>query len=134
LKSGKSAQWIGDPKKIHTFTYTPDAGRTVAILGNTPTAFNQTWHALTSKERITGEDYVRLASELAGKPYKRVSSLPKFGVRIIGLFVPVLGEFVEMMYQFEDDYIFDSRKFEEAFGFQATSYRTGIEATLNYNQ
>ncbi len=31
LKAGKKAQWIGDPGKIHTFTYTPDAGRTVAL-------------------------------------------------------------------------------------------------------
>ena len=55
LKASKSAQWIGDPKKIHTFTYTPDAGRSVAMLANSPTAFNQTWHALTSKEKITGD-------------------------------------------------------------------------------
>jgi nucleoside-diphosphate-sugar epimerase len=54
LKAKKSAQWIGDPKKIHSFTYTPDAGKAVAILGNTPSAFNQTWHALTSQGKITG--------------------------------------------------------------------------------
>ena len=132
LKAGKSAQWVGSAKKIHTFTYTPDAGRSVALLGNTPTAFNQTWHALTSKEKITGEDFVKMASEIAGRPYKGVSSLPKFGVRLLGLFIPVLGEFVEMMYQFENDYVFDSSKIEETFGVNATSYRDGIKATMEY--
>jgi nucleoside-diphosphate-sugar epimerase len=129
LKANKGSQWIGDPKKIHTFSYTPDAGKSVAILGNSPTAFNQTWHCLTSKERISGEGYVKIACDLMGKPYK-LTALPKFGVRLIGLFVPVLGEFVEMMYQFENDYIFDSSKFEKAFNIQATSYKEGIAATL----
>jgi nucleoside-diphosphate-sugar epimerase len=130
LKNGKSPQWIGDPKKIHTFTYTPDAGKSVAVLGNSPSAFNQTWHALTSPERITGEQYVRIACEIMNVPYKRIQSLPKTGVRLIGLFVPVLREFVEMMYQFEDDYIFSSHKLESTFTLKATSYQEGIRKTL----
>ena len=129
LRANKGPQWIGDPKSVHTFTYTPDAGKSVAILGNTPSAFNQTWHALTSKEKITGEQYVRLACEFMNRPYK-LQALPKLGVRLIGLFVPLLGEFVEMMYQFENDYIFDSTKIEKAFNLEATHYREGIAATL----
>jgi nucleoside-diphosphate-sugar epimerase len=129
LKQKKSSQWIGDPKKVHAFTYTPDAGKSTAILGNTPTAFNQTWHALTSKERITGEQYVKIACELAGRPYK-IQNLPRFGVQLLGLFVPVLKEFVEMMYQYENDYFFDSSKIERAFNLQATEYKVGIAETL----
>jgi nucleoside-diphosphate-sugar epimerase len=129
LKANKSSQWIGDPKKIHTFSYTPDAGKTMARLGNTPSAFNQTWHALTSKEKITGEEYIKIACGLMNKPYK-VQALPKIGVRLLGLFIPVLKEFTEMMYQFENDYIFDSTKYERTFGEQATTYREGIASTL----
>ena len=129
LKAGKSPQWIGDVSKIHSFTYTPDAGRCVAMLGNTPSAFNQTWHALTSQERITGEAYVRMACGILNKPYK-VQALPRMGVRLLGIFVPVLREFVEMMYQYENDYFFDSTKFENAFHVQATAYRDGIASTL----
>lgn len=132
LKQGKGAQWIGDPKKIHTFTYTPDAGKTVAVLGNTASAFNQTWHALTSAERITGEDYVRIACTTLNIPFKAVQTLPRFGVRILGLFMPVLRESVEMIYQFENDYIFDSSKFERAFSLKATTYLDGIKASLSY--
>jgi nucleoside-diphosphate-sugar epimerase len=129
LKAKKSSQWMGDIKKIHTFTYTPDAGKATAILGNTPSAYNQTWHALTSKEKITGEQYVKIASELMNRPNK-IQALPKFGVQLLGLFVPVLKEFVEMMYQYENDYVFDSTKFEKAFTLQATEYKVGIAETL----
>jgi nucleoside-diphosphate-sugar epimerase len=125
LRAKKTPQWIGNPHRVHSFTYTPDAGRSVAILGNSPEAFNQTWHALTSNERITGEAFVRLACEKAGRPYA-LQVLPKFGVRMVGFFVPVLREMVEMMYQFEEDYVFDSTKIERAFNVSPTTYRDGI--------
>ena len=120
---------MGHIRKIHSFTYTPDAGKSVAILGNTPSAYNQTWHALNSSEKITGEQYIKIACEIMNRPYK-VQALPKFGVRVLGLFIPVLREFVEMMYQYENDYIFDSSKFEKAFNSKATEYKVGIAETL----
>jgi nucleoside-diphosphate-sugar epimerase len=129
LKAGKTPQWMGKPKAIHTFTYTPDAGRSVALLGNTPSAYGQVWHAFTSKEPMTGEQYVRIACELAGKPYA-LQPAPRWMVGIIGIFVPVMRESVEMLYQFEVDYRFDSSKLEQAFKVQATAYREGIAATL----
>lgn len=129
LRAGKTPQWVGNSKAVHTFTFTPDAGRSVALLGNTPSAYGQVWHALTSKEAITGEQFVRLACELAGKPFK-LQVAPGWMLALMGLFVPVLRENKEMMYQFEHDYRFDSSKLERALGLQPTDYRTGIKATL----
>ncbi len=130
LKAGKKAQWIGDPKKIHTFTYTPDAGRTVAQLGNADEAYNQVWHALTSAEKITGEELVRKAYQAMKQMDKGIQAMGKTGVRLLGLFVPVLREFTEMMYQFEEEYIFDSCKASTFLNEQATSYAVGIPETL----
>jgi len=129
LRAGKTPQWVGNAKAVHTFTYTPDAGRSVALLGNTPSAYGQVWHALTSREDMTGEQFVRLACELAGKPYK-LQVAPGWMLSLMGLFVPVLRENKEMMYQFEHDYRFDSGKLERALNVQPTEYRTGIKATL----
>ena len=129
LKAKKTPQWIGDAQAVHTFTYTPDAGRSVALLGNTPSAYGQVWHALTSKEPMSGEAYVRIACELAGQPFK-VQVAPRWMLGLMGLFVPVLRENMEMLYQFEHDYRFDSNKLEQAFTVQATGYREGIQAAL----
>jgi nucleoside-diphosphate-sugar epimerase len=129
LKAGKTPQWIGNAKAVHTFTYTPDAGRTLALLGNTAAAYGQVWHALTSKEPMTGEEYVRIACTLAGRPY-RLQVAPRWLLSMMGLFVPVLRENMEMLYQFEHDYRFDSSKVEQAFGLTPTAYRDGIAATL----
>jgi hypothetical protein len=51
-------------------------------------------------------------------------------LRLMGLFVPVLRENEEMMYQFECDYRFDSSRLYSAFGLTATPYRQGIAASL----
>ena len=62
--SGKKAQSFGNPGKIHTYTYTPDAAKATAQLGNTPDAYNQVWHLPTTKEQITGRQWIELfASE-----------------------------------------------------------------------
>lgn len=129
LRVGKTPQWVGNAKAVHTFTYTPDAGRSVALLGNTPSAYGQVWHALTSREDMTGEHFVRLACEMAGKPYK-LQVAPGWMLSLMGLFVPVLRENKEMMYQFEHDYRFDSGKLERAMDIQPTECRIGIKATL----
>jgi nucleoside-diphosphate-sugar epimerase len=130
LKAGKGAQWLGDSTRIHTFTFTPDAGKTTALLGNIDSAYNQTWHAITSKEKVTGREYVRIAEAALGLASKKVSDLPKWAVRLLGIFIPVLREFPEMMYQFENDYIFDSTKAEQMLSLEATPYAKGISQAL----
>ena len=130
LIAGQTPQWIGNPKAVHTFTYTPDAGRALAQLGNTPSAYGQVWHAVTSKEPMTGEHYVRVACELAGRPYG-LQAAPRWLLRLMALYTPVLRENMEMLYQFEHDYRFDSTKAERALGLTPTAYRDGIAAALH---
>lgn len=129
LRAGKTPQWVGNPDAVHSFTYTPDAGAALARLAQEPTAWGQTWHLPTSPEAMTGERLVRLANELAGRPH-RVQVAPRWLLRAMGWFVPILRENDEMMYQFEQDYRFDSRKIERAFGLRATGYREGLKRTL----
>ncbi len=130
LKAKKTPQWLGNAKTVHTFTYTLDAGRTLAVLGNTPSAYGQVWHALTSKEPITGEQYVSIACELSQRPYA-LRVIPRWMLLLMGIFVPVVRETMEMLYQFEYDYRFESSKVERALGLAATGYREGVAATLN---
>ena len=51
-------------------------------------------------------------------------------VRIMGLFIPVMREMVEMMYQYDRDYVFISDKFESHFDFQSTSYQEGLRIII----
>ena len=131
LLKGKKAQPFGDINKIHTYTFTPDAGKATALLGNTADAYNQVWHAPTTKEKLTARQWIELiANELNTTP--KIQKLPTWMLYVIGLFIPELKEFPEMMYQHETDYIFDSTKFEKRFGFGATEPRDGVKIMMNY--
>lgn len=129
LKKGKKAQWFLDASKKHSMTYTPDAGRATAILGNTNSAYNQIWHLPTDKNVLTGKEFIELAAQAFGvEPNYAV--LKKWMIQMVGVFVPVVKESVEMLYQNEYDYLFDSTKFEQAFNFTPTSYKEGIAETV----
>jgi len=131
LLKGKKAQAFGDVNKIHTYTYTPDAAKATAILGNTLDAFNQVWHVPTTKEKLTTIQWIVLiANELKVAP--RVQAVPVWMINLLGLFVPVMKEFPEMIYQYDQDYVFDSSKFEKRFGIEATSPKEGVRILVEY--
>jgi nucleoside-diphosphate-sugar epimerase len=131
LLKGKRAQAFGDINKIHTYTFTPDAGRATAILGNTPDAFNQAWHLPTTKEKLTTKQWIGLIANEISVP-ARIQKVPTWMLYIIGLFIPELKEFPEMLYQNEVDYVFDSSKFENRFGFKATDPKEGVRIMVDY--
>jgi nucleoside-diphosphate-sugar epimerase len=125
---GKKAQWMGNDLKKHSFIFTPDAGKATAILGNTASAFNQVWHLPTDQNMLTGKEFIEISAKAFGvKPGYMV--VPKWMLQLIGLFNPIIKESVEMLYQNEYDYLFDSSKFEKEFGFKPASYQAGIQET-----
>ena len=126
---GKSANWQSNANKIHSLTYTPDAAKATAILGNTESAYNQVWHLPTSPERLTGKQLIETAARIVNrKPSFMV--LSPFMLSLLGLFSRQLKELVEMQYQNNQDYFFNSEKFNKAFHFTPTSYEEGIRQTL----
>lgn len=129
MAEGKKPQWAGNPGAVHTFTYTPDAGRALAVLGRRDEAYGKTWHVPTTDEPLTGEEFVRLACALATQPFG-LQRAPGWLLYLMGFFNPVLRENREMMYQFNYDYRFDSSRVAAEFGLEPTSYADGIMASL----
>lgn len=130
VSKGKTSNWQADLDKIHSFTYLPDAAKATALLGNTNSAYNQTWHLPTSAERWTGRQYIRIATDIK-KANNKALVLQPFMLSIFGLFNRTLKELVEMQYQNTSDYFFDSSKFNNHFDFVPTSYEQGIKEVLN---
>jgi nucleoside-diphosphate-sugar epimerase len=127
---GKSAQLAGDPDQPHTYTYAPDVGRGLVILGEREEALGQAWH-LPSPETVTTRRFVEMIFEEVGKP-ARVQAAPKILLRAIGLFNSGIRETIEMLYEFEEPFVVDYSKFEEAFGEQATPLRESIRGTVRW--
>ncbi len=126
LSSGKKANWMASLNFKHSFTYTPDAAKATALLGNSEKAYNQVWHLPTAKNPYTGREWIEaIAKEMGVKP--KTQTATKFIVRILGLFIPLMREMPEMMYQYDRDYVFNSDKFDKHFDFKVTPYSDGIK-------
>ncbi len=125
LAAGKGAQLLVADQVPHVFSYTPNAGAATALLGNTPSAYNQVWHLPAPENAITGKELVEIAAAALGvKPKYQV--VGKGMLKMLGWFIPVLRENQEMLYQFEKPYLFNSEKFKAAFPeFAVTSYAEG---------
>jgi len=120
----QQAMWIGKSSVKHNFAYIPDMGKAMYLLGQHPESANQIWHMPTAPA-IKGAEFVNLAAEIYGvKP--SFMHLKKWMLFLIGIFQKVVMGTVEMYYQYNHDYIFNSDKFEKAFNFKPTSYREGI--------
>lgn len=128
LKAGKKANWFSSLNNLHNFTYTPDAAKATALLGNTAAAYGEVWHLPTAAP-IKGKEWIdKVGKELGVEPKTQVAS--KFIIQIMGLFNPVMKEFVEMLYQWDRDYNFDSSKFETVFKMKPTSVDEAIKQII----
>lgn len=131
LLKNKRPNWFIDATKKHSFIYTPDAAKATAILGNTPEAFNQVWHLPADDKSLTGDEWVALFNEETNTS-KKVMVLPMFMLRLLGIFIPLMREMPEMMYQYDRDYFFDSSKFKSHFNFIPTTYEMGVREIVTH--
>jgi len=90
--------------------------------------WGEVWHLPTATPPPTGAEFVDLAARLLGRQ-PRLKVLAPWMLRMAGLFNRTIRELVEMLYQYEIPYIFDSSKFERRFAFSPTPYTRGIEET-----
>lgn len=132
IGKGKRPNWFIDATKKHSFIYTPDAAWATAILGNTPDAYNQVWHLPTDKNILTGQEWVALFNREMGTSGK-VRVLSMFMLKVLGVFMPLMREMPEMMYQYDRDYFFDSSKFNKHFNFTPTTYETGVRQIVKHS-
>ncbi len=126
LKKGKSAMWFADADKVHNFIYTPDAAKATALLGNTEEAYNQTWHLPVDQTPYTGRQWVEMAGDIL-KTKPKITVLKSYMLGPLGIFVPVMKEFKEMLYQYDRDYLFNSTKFEKKFKIKPTPAKEALE-------
>lgn len=129
LIKDKNAQWFCNAKACHSMGYVPELAKGTAMLGNTPEAYNQIWNLPTDPQRITGEEWISLFAKELGKENK-FSLLPNWLVKGLGLFMPVMKELAEMNYQYDRDYFFDSKKFNDYFNYTPITHANAVKRAV----
>ncbi len=112
---------------LRTLIWTPDASRAMALIGNTPDAYGQTWHLPCDDNRLTYKQFMGLVSDVYGKhlPY---SVIPKIALQIGAIFSKKVREIQELLPRYEHDNLFDSSKFKMRFpDFAVTTFEEGIK-------
>jgi nucleoside-diphosphate-sugar epimerase len=128
--AGKRVNVLGSLDQPHTFTYTADFGKALAIAGTNEAALGQAWH-VPSAPPITQRQFIALLREVIGKPVKTTVARPWL-IHLLGLFNPTVGELYEMLYEFTQPFSMDSSKFERAFGMTATPQRQQLQEAVDW--
>lgn len=134
LKQGKKLKVFLNDNTLRSLIWTPDASKAMALIGNTPDAYGQTWHLPTDDHRLTSKQFIALTSELYSKPLS-YSVIPKWALTIAKFFSPQAKEVQELLPRYAKDNLFISDKFKQRFPqFKVTTYRQGIEQILKEQQ
>jgi nucleoside-diphosphate-sugar epimerase len=127
LKSGKRPHVPVRDDKLRTLIWTPDASRALAVLGNTPDAYGQSWHLPCCDDRLTYQQFVTLACDIFGQQVD-YSVISKLAFTAAGLVSKGAREIRELLPRYEFDNLFESEKFKQRFpDFAVTTYREGLE-------
>jgi nucleoside-diphosphate-sugar epimerase len=122
--AGKTASVLGDPDQPHTYTYIPDIGEGLAVLGEHPDAPGQVWHLPNDPATRTTRQLVDLAYRAAGRPGGRVRQVPPLLIAVVA------REVYEMRYLFEEPFVVDSSRIAAKLGVHATPAEQAVSDTL----
>jgi len=127
LQAGKKPRVPVRDDTRRTLIWTPDASRALALLGNTPDAYGQTWHLPCCDDRPTYRQFIAMASQAFGGNGS-YTVVGKWTLALAGLFSKQAREIQELLPRYAQDNLFDSTKFKRRFpGFDVTSYGQGVE-------
>jgi nucleoside-diphosphate-sugar epimerase len=128
--AGKTATVLGDPDQPHTYSYIPDIGEGLAVLGEHPDAPGQVWHLPNDPDTRTTRQLVEIVYRHAGHPRARLRAVPPLMLRAMGLANPTVRELVEMQYQFAEPFIVDSSRIADKLDVRATPTEEALADTL----
>ncbi|MEW1987326.1 NAD-dependent epimerase/dehydratase family protein [Brevibacterium casei] len=130
IRAGKRPLVPVSARTKRSLIWTPDASRALALLGNTPDAYGQTWHLPIDENRQTYRQLIAIASAITGRRIG-YTVLPLWVFKIGSRFNPMLAEAAELLPRYRGDNVFDTAKFTSRFpDFAVTTYEEGVRAIL----
>lgn len=129
MMKNKPPQWLGKANVKHTYSYTGDVARALVALALDEKTYGQVWHTPVGKP-VSIEEIIAIMNRELNTNFK-VSIMPEFMFAILSIFIPILGEVKEMLYQFNEEYIMSDKKFKNHFPeFKSTNFEDGIHEMI----
>jgi nucleoside-diphosphate-sugar epimerase len=131
MLKGKAPQTLSSGDIVHTYANVRDNGRALVELALCDDCYGQVWH-LPVGEPITTRQMLGLFNQELGSNHQ-LSVMPSFMRKILSLFIPILKEVGEMLYQFEGEYVMSFEKFKQRFpDFEVTPYQQGVQRMVKW--
>ncbi|MFI8961575.1 NAD-dependent epimerase/dehydratase family protein [Streptomyces sp. NPDC053493] len=131
LLAGRTATVLGDPDQPHTYTFVPDIGDALALLGRHPDAAGRVWHLPNDPHTRTTRELVELAHRATGRPgAARLRRMPTAALYALGAMNRTVRELIEMRYEFAEPFVVDSSLVTERLGAVATPAEEALERTV----
>jgi len=129
MVKGKKPMLVINPDQPHAFAYVPDIARGVVSLLNAPNEdFGQAWHIPSAPMRTTRE-ILAMGAKATGQKLA-ITAIPMWLLPVMGLFMPLLKEMVEMRFQWDRPYDVDGSKFSRRFWSDFTPLEAGVAETV----
>jgi hypothetical protein len=130
--AGRSAQLMGNPDRLHSFSYAPDVGRALAELGLAAPDVLGKAHLLPVTPTMSARAFhQQLFAALGVQP--KVEAVSRLLLSFIGLFAAPLRELVEQHYEWEHDYLVDDAAFRARFpDFTPTALDVALRETATW--
>ena len=128
LLAGKKAETFGNPNALHSYTYVADFGEALVRLALDERSLGRGWH-VPNAPAVTNAEFLARVAAIAGVPAKSIRR-SAFQLRLAGLFIPPAREIIEMLYEFEHDFVVDHSAYAAVFGDHATPLDESLAATV----
>lgn len=131
ILSGKRLQVVGSAETPHSFTYVPDLAAAMIRAAATPSAWNTVLHA-PSNAALSQRDLAEAFAAAAGVATPKVSAVPGWVIRAVGIVSADMRELAETLYQFQAPFVMDSKASQAALGLEPTPLNVAAQATVQW--
>jgi len=134
LAQRNPAQILASADHLHDVVHVKDFARALVTLAEaSDDAFGQAWHVPTPPA-MTLREIMTIAAAALGVP-ARISVVPVWQARLVGLLLPEVREAAEMHFLTDREYLVDSSKFRERFWSDNLPLEESVaEAALSFRQ
>ncbi|MDX8045862.1 SDR family NAD(P)-dependent oxidoreductase [Gracilibacillus sp. S3-1-1] len=129
VANNKMSFFIGDPTVKREYIYTLDGAKAMVTLVEKPDAYGQGWN-IPATDVISGNEIIEFMRQEEGFT-KKVWTVKKGILTLLGFFDEDVKEVVEMLYLTETPVVLSGEKYEKYIGsLPRTSYKDGMKRTI----
>jgi len=131
ILAGKTIRVVASLDTPHSFTYVPDYAAAMIAAAGDRQLWNSVLHAPTGPA-VTQRQLIEAFATAGGVPVPKMSAIPAWLLRAVGVLAPAMREMAETAYQLQRPFVLDSSRSEQLLGLRPTPLAQAAAATVQW--